>query len=544
MDSERTPVRISEMDWPGLLPFTRLFGTFGMAVHPPKLALALVLVLAAWFGGRMADAVGGGSVYPGEFQQYAALPTVEFDRWLNERGTEARKDLRRVLSRLPDIKQADVNAIDEIGDPYGYTVGKVDEAYDQWRERLLKDAGDDGGGASDATAAQLDRLEKRRRQLVEVVREAQPEGVFRATMNAVTGSVEQLVAAAAGLDFGFDRLLRREAIGEASVAGVAYGLMVTLPCWLVHTHCWFGLAYGAWVLALWSLIGGAIARMAALHATRDERPGASEAMAYSSANWGWFALTPVLPLLLAGVVALALALCGFLLFNLSVLSVFGGLFFFLALIGGAAIAFLVLLQAGGMHLYYPAIAVEGTDAFDAVSRSFGYVIGRPWRWLFYNMIALVYGAVTYLFITTVIFLTLWMTQYCVGYWAVRQTPEGVGLFEAMLPPMTLESLAPKADTADLNWFGGLAAFFVSVWVRLLVAVIAAYAVSYYICANTWIYLLLRQSADGTEYEDVYIEADDEAAGASWSPAPLAGDAQPQTGGDSAPVTEGGDGHGS
>ena len=61
------------------------------------------------------------------------------------------------------------------------------------------------------------------------------------------------------------------------------------------------------------------------------------------------------------------------------------------------------------------MAIEGPDAFDAVSRSYSYVFNRPWRWLFYNVVAIVYGAITYLFLGTLVFLTLWMTHRFIGY---------------------------------------------------------------------------------------------------------------------------------
>ena len=57
-----------------------------------------------------------------------------------------------------------------------------------------------------------------------------------------------------------------------------------------------------------------------------------------------------------------------------------GILFFLALIGGAwLIAFLLVGLGGGWALMYPTIAVEGSDSFDAISRSFSYVFARPWR---------------------------------------------------------------------------------------------------------------------------------------------------------------------
>jgi hypothetical protein len=48
-----------------------------------------------------------------------------------------------------------------------------------------------------------------------------------------------------------------------------------------------------------------------------------------------------------------------------------------------------------------------------------------------------------------------------------------------------------------------------VWIKLLIAVLPAFAVSYYFNAQTWVYLLLRRSADLVDFDDVYIEPDPE-----------------------------------
>jgi hypothetical protein len=48
------------------------------------------------------------------------------------------------------------------------------------------------------------------------------------------------------------------------------------------------------------------------------------------------------------------------------------------------------------------------------------------------------------------------------------------------------------------WIGG-------VWLKLLIALLPAFTVSYYFCAYTWMYLLLRRAADGTEFDDLYLD---------------------------------------
>ena len=68
---------------------------------------------------------------------------------------------------------------------------------------------------------------------------------------------------------------------------------------------------------------------------------------------------------------------------------------------------------GGFNLMYPTVAVEGSDSFDAISRSFSYVFARPWRMLWYTVVAVVYGALCYLFVRYFIYVMLAVTHFFV-----------------------------------------------------------------------------------------------------------------------------------
>src|SRR5690606_5540165 len=103
------------------------------------------------------------------------------------------------------------------------------------------------------------------------------------------------------------------------------------------------------------------------------------------------------------------------------------------LLGGVAIALTLIGLVLGSSLLFPAMAVEGADAFDAISRAFNYLLGRPWRFLFYWATMLVYGAVTYLFVGLMVYFSLWTTKAFVGWWVFSDTPAGVNRFDAIFP---------------------------------------------------------------------------------------------------------------
>ena len=521
-------VRVEELDWHALLPVMKLFGAFRMAVHPPKLLLGLLLVLSLWLWGRALDGVSGPRVHRGEFSRHAELEPKAFEAWLEGRERWAKGQLQRNLIGLEGLDAEAMEAlldsprrmelgIERIESHLGVLRERLDEAKRSARKEAESEA-DEAAGSDKASVegkkpaavsgeVSISRLEEALstwRQRLRSVEESAPQGVFATMWEAQAEGFNRLIAAATRLDFGFGQLLRPELRDRDTVVGALLGLGVDLPCWMLRRHCWFGLFYLAGAVAVWSLLGGTICRIAALGATRDERVTTTDALRFTCARWGWFAVTPFVPVLVAGVLGVALMVGG-LVFNLPVFDMVGGVLFFLALLAGAGIAALALLQAAGVHLFYPSLATEGTDAFDAISRAFGYVTNRPWQWLFYTLVSLVYGAVTYLVVGAVIFLTIWFTRHFAGQWVVRDAAEGLNRFEAILPEVEFGNLSYETDWSQMSFSAKATAALVSGWVHLVFALLGAFAVSYYFCASTWIYLLLRRSCDGTEYDDVYIE---------------------------------------
>jgi hypothetical protein len=79
-------------------------------------------------------------------------------------------------------------------------------------------------------------------------------------------------------------------------------------------------------------------------------------------------------------------------------------------------------------------------------------------------------------------------------------------FDAMLKPPQIDRLSYEIDWSDLDGPSKISAILIVAWVYLFVGLLAAYTVSYYYCAFTWIYLLLRRSADGTDFDEMLIDA--------------------------------------
>ncbi len=234
-----------------------------------------------------------------------------------------------------------------------------------------------------------------------------------------------------------------------------------------------------------TLLGLGVARLAVLQLSRGRTGGPTEAVGFIVRKGFWALAAPLIPAVVVAGMVLLLSALGFVLFNVPVLDVVGGLAFGPLLLVGVAVAVVVVALALAAHLLTAAVAAEGTDAYDAVSRCFAYVSARPWQVVGYALAALVYGAVTFLLVWAVVSLGAWVTGKAVSAWVFGDTwAGGPGAFE----------------------YGGtttLSAWFVFLWRMALFAVPAAYAVSFYFCASVQVYLLIRQSADGSELRDTF-----------------------------------------
>lgn len=507
MAQQMQPVRLEEADWPSVLPFLRLLGAFRLAIHPPRMLLALFLVTLLYVGGRGLDLVwpGGPSVYPGEVSQYAQLSPDQFFDWRSGREEWTRGQLFEQIQSLSSLDKSPRD-IANSPDRFAMAIQYIHQHYNAQRQALRQslDAQAPGNGDRAEIRRRMEELYDRQIERVAAVRALEPRGVFESILMAEVGAFQRLINAATSLRFGLRELVVGQPHQSDTVIGALRDMVFAQPGWLLHVHRGFLAVYMVFAMLLWSLLGGAIARMIAVHATRHEQVSTGRAVAFAGSRWLWFLLSPLMPLLLAGFIGMILSLGGAVFFNASGLDLVGGLLFPVAMVLGLVIAVLVVGLAAAVNLLYPAIAVEGTDAFDALSRAFNYVLGRPWRWAFYTLLSIVYGAVTYLFVGSMLFLALLATHHFVGMGVFRETAGGVSRFDAMWPAPRLGQLAYQLDWTQLPTTGKIGAALIWVWVKLTIGLLAAYAICFYLSANTWVYLLLRRSADGTEFDEVHL----------------------------------------
>jgi hypothetical protein len=302
---------------------------------------------------------------------------------------------------------------------------------------------------------------------------------------------------------------------EATWAFIAHG-----PLWLWSTHWVFAILYTAWFLLIWSVFGGAIARIAAVHVARDEKISVRHALAFSVGKVLSFIFAPVIPVVIVLGIGLIIAIASTILFHIPWIGpILAGLFFFLALIGGFVITLLILGTIGGFNLMYPTVAVEGSDSFDAISRSFSYVFARPWRMLWYTMVAVVYGAICYLFVRFFVWLMLAATWFFMSWFlgATHPAPNDKSpadvwprIWEQPTDPLTELRYSPNYDA--LKGTEAAAAGLIVWWVYLVIGLVGAFVISFYFSANTIIYYLMRREVDATDLDDVYVEETEDEPG--------------------------------
>jgi hypothetical protein len=295
--------------------------------------------------------------------------------------------------------------------------------------------------------------------------------------------------------------------------GHVYNFLIIGPLWLVQIHTVFAVFFAILFLAAWSLFGGALARLAAVHVARDEKIPLRQALNFAAGKFLSFFTAPLIPILIVLLVGLLLFL-GALVCSLPIIGpiVLGGAFA-LALLAGFVQTLVVLGAIGGMNLMYPTVAVEGSDSFDAISRSFSYIYARPWGMLFYTAVSVVYGAVTYLFVRFFILLMLMFAHHFVAAGLMSHDTNGLPLLPTMWPsPLATGRLTYEPNYAAMSWSQSIGAALVSFWIYLIIGILGSFVISFYFSANTIIYLLLRRDLDATELDDVYLEDAEEDAG--------------------------------
>lgn len=278
--------------------------------------------------------------------------------------------------------------------------------------------------------------------------------------------------------------------------------------WALRYHTVYCLVFFAIELAVMSIAVGAICRIAALQFARGEKPGLTEALRYSTKKFTSFFTAPLAPvgiIIFIGLFIFLLGLAG----NIPrVGELIVGLGMPMALFTGSLLAVIVIGAFAGFNLMFPAVAYDGSDSFDAISRSFSYVYAKPWRMAFYTIIAAIYGSICYTFVRFFAFLTIWITRWLIQLSLWVDNSKEVNKLVAIWPKPEFRYLLGSSDTLTTNWTESVAAFLVYLFLLVVVGLVVSFIISFYFSANTIIYSLMRKTVDNTAFEDIYMQFDE------------------------------------
>lgn len=251
-----------------------------------------------------------------------------------------------------------------------------------------------------------------------------------------------------------------------------------------------------WASAVWALFGGALTRRAAMQFGREENVGLPAAVRYAAAKWSSYFAAPLLPLVGLLICSAPILVLGFLM-RIDLGLLLAGIVWPLALLAALVMALLLLALLFGWPLMWPTISTEGTDSFDALSRSWSYVYHRPLHYLFYAAVVTVLGGLGWLLVA---YFADWVAY--LPLWAASWTAGGERMNEIVSP-------AAPSDMTVLGRWGANLIFFWNGGIRLLAL---GFVYSYFWTASTAIYFLLRRDDDGTDFDDVYVDATDQTYG--------------------------------
>jgi len=273
--------------------------------------------------------------------------------------------------------------------------------------------------------------------------------------------------------------------------------------WALRHHFLYCIIFFVIELAVISAAGGSLCRIAALQFARGEKPGLTEAMRFSAKRFPSLFTAPLAPVGIIIFIGLFIFLLG-LMGNIPwVGELIIGISMPLALIAGALIAVILIGAAAGFNLMFPAVVYDGSDCFDAISRSFSYIYAKPWRMGFYTAIAAIYGAICYTFVRFFAFLLLLVTHRFLRFGVWAENSKEVNKLTAIWPEPSFMNLSGSSGLVEANWSQSIAAFLVNLSLLVVIGLVSSFIISFYFSANTIIYSLMRNRVDNTALEDIY-----------------------------------------
>ncbi|MCA9285328.1 MAG: hypothetical protein KDA22_08950 [Phycisphaerales bacterium] len=461
-----TRVLVDGIDYRNAFWFPRVLGAVTASMQPPRLVVGLLLVAVLLVAGRLHDRWREPAIAPGGLLAPAASPE----------SIAAHSDLlRRALveyvpaERRPDLQESRLLEA-------GAVLELARSGYRERRAAMLRE----GGGDAWPSIAESDA---RFLEMVERIESSRPKGTFEALVGAVVGAINRIAK-------GTLTLRLDEAFGGLGE------LFIRVPLATLRADAGFFVGYGLLFILATSILGGALARMAACDFARREKLGVAGAGDFAVASWRSLLLASLVPLVLTTVLCLLVLMLG-LIMTVPGLDILGAVLYGAALLLGFLAAFLLLGYAISYPLLVPAVACERCDAGEAQQRAVAYLLARPLHLAGYFGLGIVGFAIGYIVISGMAVVTLNLTAALFSLLTTNSAATGLGGFE-------LFALAPRPPLVHTGT-AALAGAMTEAWQSLVIGIVAAWVFSYYYAATTRIYLLMRHAVDGEDPVEIWRE---------------------------------------
>jgi len=528
MAEEKSDVR--EGAWRQLFPWTELFRCFKVAIDPNKLLLAAAGILVMSLGWWVLAGVF--SVGWKEPQIGAPVYTSITDSKLQWETFKRDRESYNLMHETAGAGSP--------GEPYA--IEDLAEGDDEYRnlERLKKE---DQGLSEDELVNKLGIDRPRARLMVLRYRNPKPYATLAKLpwfeergpnpYLMVTGQVRGAWDAGHFWEWFFGNQV--PVMIEPLVKIVQPIVYFFSPRATAYARFYF-LLVTLWTVLTWSIFGGAITRIAAVEVARGEKIGLGEALRFTTKRWLSYVAAPIFPLLFVVFLLVLTAIYGlfFMIPFLGDLFV-AGLFWWIPLLLGLAMACTLVGLAVGWPLMAPTVSAEGTDSWEAVSRSFTYVFQRPWHYIWYAMVGLFYGAVAVFFIGFMGSFTVYLAKWGVNSvqpssrdasFLFIYSPTSFGWRTLLLRGAMVDGkhvvqgseineklyekyVSDDNRTGALAFYNRIGAFMVAFWLYILFLMIIGFGYSFFWSMSTLIYLLMRRHVDTAEMDEVYLEEEED-----------------------------------
>ncbi|MDR2172317.1 MAG: hypothetical protein LBP59_19405 [Planctomycetaceae bacterium] len=270
----------------------------------------------------------------------------------------------------------------------------------------------------------------------------------------------------------------------------------------------FGLLGFAATVIIWGFSGGLICRSVAMRLTQDKSETVRDIFRFLY-NRGFGFLSSVLILTVGILFCLFAALApvwvagylgvGAVRFFVTIIFPFIFLFNFFALVLLFGLWF-------GFPLLYSAVAVEGADGFDAVSRAFSYLFQRLFHYVFYWFLAAVQGFLGYLVVMFFVMGTIMLTEHFAGLDGGVSLFGGNNAFVNSSSGVVDSGVSCNLDAGKFCVTNNSVQFILlAAWFDLLRFLVIAYIFAWFWSSGVVIYLLLRRSVDAAPFTEIYCQ---------------------------------------